>query len=82
MVMVENKPKKSNRIIGALTIVVVITTAIGIFVTVAATPSFPTATVTTTTIIQSAQALADPNDGEITEPKAPWLHLKTATTST
>jgi hypothetical protein len=72
MVVVENKPKKSNRIIGALTIVVVITTAIGIFVTVAAaTPSFPTATVTTTTFIQSAEALVDQIDGERTEPKAP-----------
>jgi hypothetical protein len=66
--VVADKPKKSNRIIGALTIV----TAIGIFVTVAAaTPSFPTATVTTTTIIQSAEALVDQIDGERTEPKAP-----------
>jgi hypothetical protein len=69
MVMVENKPKKSNRIIGALTIVVV--TAIGIFVTVvAATPSFPTATVTTTTFIQSAEAILDPISGQ-KEPRAP-----------
>jgi hypothetical protein len=64
--MVENKPKKSNRIIGTLTIVVV--TAIGIFVTVAA---FPMATVTTTTtILQSAEAFVDPTVDR-REPKAP-----------
>jgi hypothetical protein len=63
--VVENKPKKSNRI-GALTIVVI--TAIGIFVTVAAATSFPTATVTTT-FIQSAEAYADPTI--LREPKAP-----------
>jgi hypothetical protein len=62
--VVENKPKKSNRIIGALTIVVI--TAIGIFVTVAT--SFPTATVTTT-FIQSAEAYTDPTI--LREPKAP-----------
>jgi hypothetical protein len=71
MVMGENKLKKSNRIIGALTIVVVITTAIGIFVTVAAaTSSFPIATVTTTTIFQSSEAFMD-GSVRLTEPKAP-----------
>ena len=52
---------------GALTIVVVVTAAIGIFVTVAA---FLTATVTTTTIIQSAEAAVEPGPFR-TEPKAP-----------
>jgi hypothetical protein len=47
-----------------------IVTAIGIFVTVAAI-SFPPATVTTATIIRSAEAWSDPTGGERSEPKAP-----------
>jgi hypothetical protein len=73
MMRVANKAKKgikSNRIIGAAAIVIVV--AIGIFVTVAAatTSAFPAATVTTATIIQPAEAVIDPIVG-LRQPKAP-----------
>jgi hypothetical protein len=57
-----NKVMKSNRIVGGLGIVV----AIGIFVTIAAT-AFSAVTVTTTTIIQSAEAVASQTRLEGTE---------------
>ncbi len=67
--VVADKPKKKSNRIGALPVIVVVT-AIGIFVTVAAVTSFPTATVTTTTIIQSAQAFMEPTTNNA-QPKAP-----------
>jgi hypothetical protein len=67
MLMVGDKPKKSNKGIGALVIVL----TIGIVVAVTASVSFPAATVTTpTTFIQSAEAWSDP-DVPRSPPKAP-----------
>jgi hypothetical protein len=66
MVNKAKKMKSSNRIIGVLAIVIL---AIGIFVTVVAI-SFPAATVTTTTIIQSAEAFIE-QENIRTETKAP-----------